>query len=71
MYRHKTTFSAGAVAWINAYYGQGTGLILYDSVRCSGNEYVLQECAHNTQHNCDHLEDAGVSCQPLGNVQTL
>ena len=61
--------SAGAITRIRAYYGQGTGPILYDSVGCLGNESVLQQCAHKTitQHNCGHHEDAGVSCQPLGN----
>ena len=57
------------ITQIRAYYDQGTGPILYDSVGCLGNESVLQQCAHKTitQHNCGHHEDAGVSCQPLGN----
>ncbi|KAG9344537.1 hypothetical protein JZ751_011207 [Albula glossodonta] len=37
-----------------------------DGVQCTGNELSLEECAHNgwEQHNCDHMEDAGVSCNP-------
>ena len=54
----------GAVARSSAFYGQGTGPILYDDVGCNGNENVLQECSHINVHNCGHYEDAGVSCQP-------
>ena len=36
-----------------------------DEVRCRGNESALIECTTNGlgQHNCDHSEDAGVSCE--------
>ncbi|XP_068583968.1 neurotrypsin isoform X1 [Cebidichthys violaceus] len=55
-----------AKAWTWAHFGQGVGPIFLDGVQCSGNELSLEECPHNIweQHNCDHMEDAGVSCNP-------
>lgn len=55
-----------AKAWTWAHFGQGFGPIFLDGVQCTGNELCLEECPHNLweQHNCDHMEDAGVSCNP-------
>ncbi|KAG9346195.1 hypothetical protein JZ751_008018 [Albula glossodonta] len=54
-------------AWAWAHFGQGTGPIQLDAVQCTGNELSLEECPHGgwEQHNCDHMEDAGVSCSPF------
>lgn len=59
-------FSGVAKAWSWAHFGQGSGPILLDAVKCSGNELFLDQCRHGDweQHNCDHMEDAGVSCSP-------
>ncbi|TSK14798.1 Neurotrypsin [Bagarius yarrelli] len=53
-------------AWSWAHFGQGKGPIQLDAVQCTGNELSLDECPHSgwEQHNCDHMEDAGVSCNP-------
>ncbi|XP_051504864.1 neurotrypsin-like isoform X2 [Myxocyprinus asiaticus] len=53
-------------AWTWAHFGQGTGPIFLDGVHCTGNELSLEECTHAPwgRHNCDHMEDAGVSCNP-------
>ena len=48
-----------------AAFGQGTGPIYLDNVRCTGRETELGMCQANNlgAHNCGHQEDAGVRCQ--------
>ena len=57
-------FLIGAIARVNAAFGQGSGLIILDDVRCTGLEYRLFDCVHGgfEVHNCDHSRDAGVVC---------
>ena len=42
----------------------GVGQIWLDNVQCSGTEARLVDCTHPPfgQHNCNHVEDAGVRC---------
>ncbi|XP_034886224.1 neurotrypsin [Mirounga leonina] len=56
-----------AKAWNQAYFGEGSGAIMLDEVRCTGNELSIEQCPKSSwgEHNCDHKEDAGVSCTPL------
>ncbi|XP_036379171.1 scavenger receptor cysteine-rich domain-containing group B protein [Megalops cyprinoides] len=53
-----------AAARGEAYFGRGSGVILMDNLKCSSLETALQECSHIpwNVHNCDHSEDAGVTC---------
>ena len=58
-------FIAGATARCCAAFGQGTGVIFLDDLRCTGNEASLFSCPNSGIgiHNCAHSEDAGVVCQ--------
>nr|XP_054763626.1 uncharacterized protein LOC129270252 [Lytechinus pictus] len=53
-------------AWYGDY-SPGNGPIHLDDVVCDGNESILVECGSSgwNDHNCDHNEDAGVSCVVL------
>ena len=35
---------------------------LLDNVNCVGNETSLEQCEHDTTHDCDSNEKAGVTC---------
>ncbi|XP_041614595.1 neurotrypsin isoform X2 [Vulpes lagopus] len=59
-----------AKAWNQAYFGEGSGPVMLDEVRCTGNELSIEQCPKSAwgEHNCDHKEDAGVSCTPLSDM---
>ena len=54
----------GAEARLQASFGQGSGPILLDDVRCNGTELLLTNCRNLGfgVHDCAHSQDAGVVC---------
>nr|XP_044989994.1 soluble scavenger receptor cysteine-rich domain-containing protein SSC5D isoform X2 [Jaculus jaculus] len=56
-----------------AFFGEGSGPIILDDLRCRGNETALRFCPARPwgQHDCHHREDAGAVCDgmPVGYVQ--
>ncbi|XP_058272777.1 deleted in malignant brain tumors 1 protein-like [Hemibagrus wyckioides] len=56
--------SKAVKAYQNAHFGQGSGPIWLNNIQCSGNESSITQCSHSGfgSHNCNHHEDAGVTC---------
>ena len=64
-------FRRYAIAYSNAYFGQGSGPILLDNVTCTGSELTLASCSHlgvGITRSCSHSKDAGVRCYEQGYI---
>ena len=58
-------FNAGAVYFLSAHFGEGSGTIFIDNVQCTGSEARLVDCNYDPNtSDCQHSEDAGVRCIP-------
>ena len=52
-----------AIGVYQAGFGQGTGPVFLNNLRCTGRESSLLSCGHRAA-SCSHIEDAGVVCPP-------
>lgn len=69
-------FLSGAMAYSDAFFGQGTGSIYLNNVECVGNESRLSDCPNpgvNMLGMCSgHSEDAGLRCsEGLNNIYCI
>lgn len=60
-------FRKTSKAFGGATYGQGSGPVWLDNVKCMGTETSIEECSHNSwgSHNCYHWKDVSISCLPF------
>lgn len=60
-------FNSDGKALTGGFYGPGNSSlqIFLDDVQCTGSEKSIELCAHSDWlvHNCEHSEDAGVTCR--------
>ena len=57
---------AGALIFWNAYFGQGSGPVVFYYLGCSGNEYRLEDCTYSSSYYASHTADVGVKCSERG-----
>ncbi|XP_052762890.1 scavenger receptor cysteine-rich type 1 protein M130-like [Mya arenaria] len=57
-------FYFGAANPVAGHYGAGSGIVLVDNLRCTGNEDNVHMCASGQWENsaCTHEQDVGVDC---------
>lgn len=55
-------FVSAREAVMLAAFGESSGPIVADDVRCRGTEESFSNCTKSTSNNCGHSEDAGVIC---------
>ncbi|XP_033106180.1 deleted in malignant brain tumors 1 protein-like [Anneissia japonica] len=67
------SYDGVSVAYSRAHFGEGSGPILLDNVRCVGSETSLSRCRSNSigNHNCGHGEDAGVRCSSSESIRLV
>ena len=61
---HQLGFTRVTQVRQGAYYGEGTGEVLLDSISCNSNAVLLESCSHRGWgiEDCHHGEDVGLEC---------
>ena len=63
------SYTLGVQVFINNYFGQGTGPILFTGLSCTGTEYSLTDCTQSSSsYNNHHSHDIGVRCLQKGEI---
>jgi len=52
-------------------FGQGMGDILIGNLMCTGNELSVGSCIVAPNSACQHSNDAGVTCNPVGEYRVM
>lgn len=66
---HAVFPAVDAVAVSSAFYGEGSGPILLNSLHCSGAEANVLECTFGSDTSlCSHAQDVGVQCTGTYNL---
>ena len=58
-------FIGASAARYRAYYGEGSGQVWLQNLRCVGSESTVEHCSHDGwgyTSSCRHYKDAGVKC---------
>ena len=50
--------------YYDAHFGQGSGPVQLDQIRCRGDEMMLADCPSVDGRSCSHSNDVGIGCQP-------
>ena len=56
------SLTVGATAVSEAYFGQGSGPVHFDSLTCNGNETDFLQCSITGGSTCTHSAGVGVQC---------
>ena len=66
-YNYIVSMTAGALIFWNAYFGQGSGPVVFRYLGCTGNEYRLEDCTYSSSpYYASHTTDVGVKCSERG-----
>ncbi|XP_030839384.1 deleted in malignant brain tumors 1 protein-like [Strongylocentrotus purpuratus] len=70
---HTLGYPRASAYYTNAFFGEGIGEIILDNVNCTGSESNIAFCQHNgyLSHNCEHRQDAGVTCDGIVPVRLV
>ena len=63
---HIRTTHTGVQLFESSHFGQGTGPIVFDGLKCDGSESKLEDCTSRVSYLDHHNEDIGIHCYERG-----